>query len=106
MYETITQAVEICRNTYHGKTYHLHDEITGEDLTGSAYDVLSEVMNKALGDEEFSYVPGESQWKEPETWAFIDTFEAMLSFNEGRPYLWERKARDLCNQIISEVEDK
>lgn len=106
IYNTIPEAVEICRNTYKGKVYHLFDEVESKGYDGTASEILGTVIMFTLNGKDFSFIPSQSDWEDEATWAFIDTFEAMLNYDESRfNYVWERNARDLCNQIIAEGEE-
>lgn len=104
MYETVPEAIEICRNSYHGKTYTMVDEDTGEIITGSAYDIYSrQIMDELQAHFKGSWWPVDDT--DVEACALMETIFCIVGMPAPR-FSWEFAARDLLNQIIAEVEDK
>lgn len=101
-YKTVTEAIEICRNTYHGRTYELIEENTGEILTGTAVEIYGELtLRRLMGDDERDFCPVHDD--SVEDWAFVET---MCAIEDTPPmtYSWQFAALDLLNQMVEEAE--
>ncbi len=104
MYNTVIEAIEICRNSYHGRTYTMENEETGEIITGSAYDIYS----RQVADELKAHL--ESTWwpvdeNDVEGCALMETIFCIVGMRPPQ-YRWEFDALELLNQIVAEAEDK
>ena len=101
MYETLMEAVEICKNTYRGRTYTVQEETTGEILTGSAADIAGEFILRKLMNQPNTFWPiDESSIEEC---ALMETL-FLVGLTPPIKYPWEFAAGDLYNQIIEEAE--
>lgn len=102
MYKTITEAIEICRETYRDRTYEVYETHTGEVLTGTAVDIYGEfILRKLQGDENRDFLPVNDD--SIEDWALVETIDA-LEDTPPMQYPWQFAAQDLLNSMVSEVE--
>lgn len=101
-YDTITEAIEICRKTYRGRTYNLYEAHSGERLSGTAAEIYGEWLIRKLQDnDERDFLPVDDD--SLEDWVLVETIDA-LEDTPPMQYPWEFAAEALLNQIVAEAE--
>lgn len=105
MYDTVTEAVEILRETWRGRTYTIESETTGKRVTGSAYDIYSEVLACELsGNKDHGYWTVHEN--SAEECALMEAIYATLPYcGRALQFDFERAALEVLNSIVAEVED-
>lgn len=105
MFETIPEAISICRETYPNRTYRVVDGMTGEYKEGTAYDIISWLFAEEFKERDSAPEPLGSD--DVPCWALLEViFTVEMTTKSGLRFTWERDALNLYNEIIAAAEDK
>lgn len=105
MFETIPEAISICRKTYSNRTYRVVDGMTGEYKEGTAYDIISWLFAEEF--KECDSAPEPLGSDDVPCWALLEViFTVEMAIKREKRFTWERDAIDLYNEIIAAAEDK